>query len=294
MPCLAQAAEVFECHPWGLSSQEIDEGNHTGHIMVSELVLFQLSSFCALVGMTLGWRGVMTKFAGFYDLPTAWNHVFWGIVLGGLYAVMADGLLFRPYYTTVVSNDGVYTGLNIVSLMLVALFASVFSHLLLRRKRVRRGGSQPTSGWALGLAIGGMVAMVMMFRMFEFDETYTLPGLVNVALISVMSPRAEALITSRHGFMMLQGRRWGAVLRSAFWRASFLVAIYFVFFEPIGWVFILPFILLATPSAETWIWESVPKEGRRRLRRMWAEQVRDAQPASVSPVEGAESAGEEE
>ena len=53
--------------------------------MVSELVLFQLSSFCALIGMTLGWRGVMTKFAGFYDLPTAWNHVFWGIVLGGIY-----------------------------------------------------------------------------------------------------------------------------------------------------------------------------------------------------------------
>ena len=83
--------------------------------MVSELVLFQLSSFCALVGMTLGWRGVMTKYAGFYDLPTAWNQVFWGIVLGGVYAVMADGMLFRPYYTTVLSEDSVYTGLNIFS-----------------------------------------------------------------------------------------------------------------------------------------------------------------------------------
>ena len=94
--------------------------------MVSELVLFQLSSFCALVGMTLGWRGVMTKYAGFYDLPTAWNQVFWGIVLGGVYAVMADGMLFRPYYTTVLSEDSVYTGLNIFSLMAVVLFASVF------------------------------------------------------------------------------------------------------------------------------------------------------------------------
>jgi hypothetical protein len=265
---------VFESHPCGISGQRFDEGMLTGSGMVSELVLFQLSSFCALVGMTLGWRGVMTKFAGFYDLPTAWNQVFWGIVLGGVYAVMADGLLFRPYYTTVTTNDGVYTGLNIISLMFVTLFASVVSHLLLRRSRVRRGGSQPTSGWALGLAVGGMVAMVMMFRMFEFEAIISPLGLTNIALVSVVTPRAEALITSRHGYMMLQGRRWGAVLRSAFWRASLLVALYFVVFQPVGWVFILPFLLLASPSAETWIWESVPKEGRRRLRRLWAEQAR--------------------
>jgi len=269
--------EVFESLPWHLKRQRFDEGKHAGPFMVSELVLFQLSSFCALIGMTLGWRGVMTRFAGFYDLPTAWSQVFWGIVLGGVYAVMADGLLFRPYYTTVTTNDGVYTGLNIISLMLVVMFASVFSHLLLRRARVRKGGSQPSSGWALGLAIGGMTAMVMMFRMFEFEDIFSPIGIMNVALISVVAPRAEALITSHHGFLMLQDRRWGAVLRSAFWRAALLVGLYFVVFNPEGWVFILPFVLLASPSAEKWIWESVPKEGRRRLRRLWAEQARERQ-----------------
>ena len=264
-----------------------------GRSMVSELVLFQLSSFCALIGMTLGWRGVMTKFAGFYDLPTAWSQVFWGIVLGGVYAVMADGLLFRPYYTTVVTNDGVYTGLNIISLMIVVLFASVFSHLLLRRARVRKGGSQPSSGWALGLAIGGMTAMVIMFRMFEFENIFSPMGLINIALISIVAPRAEALITARHGYMMLQDRRWGAVLRSAFWRASLLVGLYFVVFNPEGWVFILPFIMLANPSAEKWIWESVPKEGRRRLRRLWAEQARERSTGSTGG-KGKSSTVEEE
>ena len=248
--------------------------------MVSELVLFQLSSFFALIGMTLGWRGVMTKFSGFYDLPTAWSQVFWGIVLGGIYAVIADGLLFQPYYTTVVTNDGVYTGLNVFSLMAVAVFASVFSHLLLRRKRVRTGGSQPSSGWALGLAIGGMTAMVLMFRMFEFENIFSPKGLLNVVLISLIAPRAEALITARLGFMMLQGKRWGAVLRAAFWRTALLVGLYFVVFNMEGWLFILPFVVLANPYAETWIWESVPKEGRRRLRRLWAEQARGAKTAS--------------
>ncbi len=116
--------------------------------MVSELVLFQLSSFCALIGMTLGWRGVMTKFAGFYDLPTAWSQVFWGIVLGGVYAVMADGLLFQPYFITVESEANVYAGLNVFSLLFVALIASVFSHLL--------AATAPcTEREALNLRVGG-------------------------------------------------------------------------------------------------------------------------------------------
>tara|TARA_Y100001978_G_scaffold52125_1_gene46842 strand:- start:8 stop:865 length:858 start_codon:yes stop_codon:yes gene_type:complete len=267
--------EVFESHPWRNIRQRLDEGTPSGHDMVSELGLFQLSSFCALIGMTLGWRGVMTKFSGFYDLPTAWSQVFWGIVLGGIYAVMGDGLLFEPYYKTVTINENImYGGLNIFSLMFVALFASVASHLLLRRKRVRQGGSQPSSGWALGLAIGGMTAMVLMFRMFEFEGVFSFVGLMNVGLVALIAPRADALITSRHGYLMLQDRRWGAVLRSTFWRASLLVGLYYVVFNPIGWFFILPFVFLANPSAEKWIWESVPKEGRRRLRRIWAEQAR--------------------
>lgn len=272
--------EVFECHPWPFRRQRIEEGRHAGVVMVSELVLFQLSSFCALIGMTLGWRGVMTKFAGFYDLPTAWSQVFWGIVLGGVYAVMADGLLFRPYFITVESGGTIGTGLNIFNLLFVSLIASIFSHLLLRRSRVRKGGSQPSSGWALGLAIGGMTAMVVMFRMFEFEGIFSTIGLLNIALVSVITPRAEALITSRHGFLMLNDRRWGAVLRSMFWRSALLVGVYSAVFTPTIWLFVIPFVILANPSAETWIWESVPKEGRRRLRRLWAEQARVTQSAT--------------
>ena len=223
----------------------------------------------------------MTRFSGFYDLPTAWNQVFWGIVLGGFYAVAADGALFRPYYTTAASSGGIETGLNVVSLIIVTLFASIGSHFLLRRKRVRKGGSQPTSGWALGLAIGGMVAMVLMFRMFEMKDIFSPIGLMNIALVSVFTPRAEALITAKHGYMMLQDKRWGAILRSTFWRSALLVSVYSAVFLPLTWVFILPFILLATPASETWIWESVPREGRRRLRRIWADQAREKDASKI-------------
>jgi len=272
---------VFECLALLLKEQRFDEGGGEPLDMVSELILFQLSSFCALMGMTLGWRGVMTRFSGFYDLPTAWSQVFWGIVLGGLYAVAADGALFVPYYN-LATNDDVYTGLNIVSLVLVTLLASIGSHFLLRRKRVRKGGSQPTSGWALGLAVGGMIAMVLMYRMFEFEGIFSPFGLLNIALISVFTPRAEALITAKHGYMMLQDKRWGAILRSTFWRSALLVSVYSAAFIPLIWVFILPFIFLATPASETWIWESIQREGRHRLPRIWADQTREKTTGSVN------------
>jgi hypothetical protein len=138
-----------------------------------------------------------------------------------------------------------------------------------------------------------MTAMVVMFRMFEFEGIFSAIGLLNVALVSVVTPRAEALITSRHGFMMLHDRRWGAVLRSMFWRSALLVGVYSAVFTPTIWLFILPFVLLANPSAEKWIWESVPKEGRRRLRRLWAEQARDAQRATGVSQPTTESDSEE-
>lgn len=277
---------MFECLASLLKEQRFDEGGGEPLCMVSELILFQLSSFCALMGMTLGWRGVMTRYSGFYDLPTAWSQVFWGIVLGGLYAVAADGALFIPYYNQAM-DDNAYTGLNIISLLLVTLLASLGTHFLLRRKRVRKGGSQPTSGWALGLAVGGMVGMVLMYRMFEFEDIFSPVGLLNIALISVFTPRAEALITAKHGHMMLQDKRWGAILRSTFWRSALLVSVYSAVFIPLVWVFILPFILLATPASETWIWESVPREARRRLRRIWADQAREKNSISERVVDPA-------
>ena len=46
--------------------------------MASEMWLSQVAIIVSLVGMSLGWRGVMTKYSGFYDLPTAWSMMFWG------------------------------------------------------------------------------------------------------------------------------------------------------------------------------------------------------------------------
>jgi len=228
--------------------------------VVNQFLVFQIAAVCGLVGMTLGWRGVMTKYAGFYDLPTAWNQVFWGILLGGAYASYADNSLFIPYYNAAVleSANG---ELNIIQF-------------------------QATSGWALGLAVGGMLAIVLIQRKLatDMDQVW---DYVTVVSLAFFAPRVEGLITTFHGTLMLKGKRWGAILRTTFWRTLSLTMFYFAWFNPLAWVFIIPPVLLVKDNAERWVWDSVPKEGKRRWRRMQADKVREANAAKQNSKKSA-------
>ena len=225
--------------------------------------------------MTLGWRGMMTKYAGFYDLPTAWNQIFWGIIIGMFYATFCDSSLFIPYVEYANNGDGAKIP-HPISLLLLALMLSIAVHLLLRRERVRKGGSHPTSGWALGLAIGGMTAMVLIFRYIQLDdEIFSFKMVLTVAALAILTPRCEAMITAHQGFMMLNGRKWGAVIRSTAWRIALLTTIYYSIFDPFGWIFIVSMMMIVDSKIEDWIWASIPKPARRRLRRIWASNERE-------------------
>tara|TARA_B100000161_G_C33550657_1_gene415244 strand:- start:1008 stop:1859 length:852 start_codon:yes stop_codon:yes gene_type:complete len=250
-------------------------GEASGCYVVNDFVTFQVAAICGLIGMTLGWRGVMTKYSGFYDLPTAWNQVFWGILLGGAYASLADNTLFLPFYESYITGTR-SAELNFVRQILIPLIATIGVHFLLIRKRVRKGGSQATSGWALGLAVGCMLSIVLITRKIQHDVSTVFDG-ATILLIGFYAPRMEALICSYHGVLMLQGKRLGAVFRTVFWRILALNMLYFAWDNPFAWVFIIPPILLFKDTAEKWVWDSVPKEGRRRWRRMQADKKREKQ-----------------
>ena len=263
--------------------------------MASTFLLFQVASVSALVGMTLGWRGVMTRYSGFYDLPTAWSNVFWGILIGGFYASFTYNNIVLPYIVMV--NDNQAAVVNPLNLLLLCLMASVAVHFLLRRDRVRRGSSQPTSGWALGLAMGGMMSLVFILSILETEFNISL--VVTIACLALFGPRCEALITSFQGHLMLQGRRWGAVLRGTFWRCAYVVMFAFALVNLSAWFFIIPAALLFNRSSETWIWDSIPKEGKKRLRKIWARNARESLQSSEdvnpsNPSSGDEKASEEE
>jgi len=243
--------------------------------MATNFLLFQAAAVTSLIGMTLGWRGVMTKYSGFYDLPTAWSNVFWGILVGGVYASVSHNFILVPYLAMLQNQDAAVV--NPINLLFVCLVASIAAHFLLRRERVRSGSSQPTSGWALGLAIGAMVGMLHLYRVYEITETiFSFRLWVTVLGFAIFAPRTEALICCFHGHLMLQGKRWGAVLRTTFWRCSYLVMFAFAVVDPLAWVFIVPFSLLINRRANEWIWDSIPSEGKKRLRKMWAREVRES------------------
>ena len=233
--------------------------------MADGLVLFQVASIVALIGMGLGWRGVMTKYSGFYDLPTAWSMMFWGILLGGFYGNIADEFILRP----LISNDGGFPFTNIV----ICLVLSVIVHLILRRERVRRTGSQPTTGWALGLSVGGMIGMYVIYRVLE-PGIISVSSIATIALIAIVSPRGHALIFCRHGHDMLIGQRWKATLKTFVYSTLFLIAIYAAIFDMRTWIFVIPVLLLSERKAHDWVWAAVPRPARRRLRRIWSDASR--------------------
>lgn len=217
----------------------------------------------------------MTRYSGFYDLPTAWSNVFWGILIGGFYGSLTHNFIVLPYIEQLVVDEQAAV-VNPLNLLLVCVLASVAVHLLLRRDRVRKGSSQTTSGWALGLAIGGMLAMVLILVSLQSAEFNIRLG-VTVLCLALFGPRCEALICSFQGHLMLQGRRWGAVLRGAFWRCAYVVMFAFALVNTSAWIFIIPATLVFNRYSESWIWESIPKEGKKRLRKIWARNAREAQ-----------------
>ena len=246
--------------------------------MASDLLLFQISSVSALVGMTLGWRGVMTRYSGFYDLPTAWSNVFWGILLGGVYSSQIYTQIIIPNIEFEVTNE---TVVNPVNLILLCLIASILVHFILRRNRVRSGSSQTTSGWALGLAVGGMFGMVVIYAVLRLSEV-NIPVMVTIILLAILTPRCEAIISSYQGHLMLNGRKWGAILRATMWRCGYVVMFAYVLSAPIGWIFIVPVMLISNRASENWIWNSIPKEGKKQLRKIWARQARERKLGRVS------------
>jgi hypothetical protein len=128
----------------------------------------------------------------------------------------------------------------------------------------------------LGLAIGGMLAMVLILVSLQSADFNIRLG-VTVLCLALFGPRCEALICSFQGHLMLQGRRWGAVLRGAFWRCAYVVMFAFALVNTSAWIFIIPATLVFNRYSESWIWESIPKEGKKRLRKIWARNAREAQ-----------------
>ena len=175
--------------------------------------------------------------------------MFWGILVGGLYGSLGDLFLLTVYI------EGKFLP---YSNLIICLGISVAVHLFLRRKKVRRTGSQPTTGWALGLAVGGMISLFLIFRLLQvYQDNIGIELLITIILVALISPRAHALIFCRHGYGMLMGKRWSIVLHILL---DYVVAyrLYSTVYRMDVWIFIIPPVLLAEKRAHDWVWAAVP------------------------------------
>ena len=135
--------------------------------------------------------------------------------------------------------------------------------------------SQTTSGWALGVGHRGNVWHGCSLCCLTFTKSLISYLILTVVLLSIMAPRCEAIISSYQGQLMLMGKKWGAILRATMWRCGYVVMFAYVLSAPIGWIFIIPVMLIANRASEDWIWNSIPKEGKKQLRKIWARQARE-------------------
>lgn len=257
--------------------------------------LIQGSAVLGIIGLTLTWYGGMSKYAGFYDTALAWRQVFWGILIGGVAAWLLDLGSFQPQYRILTGGTTEDVRFNLFEYVLVIAVITAVFHFMLRRESVRTSRAEPTSGWALGAAVGSMISFRFIVRRFEVHDTFELDahGLILIAsvlLAAVLIPRSEAILGAWHGYGIQEGSGVRAFLRASLLRATLHLTLPWAILLPLyGWVFLVPFVLLGSRAAtRTWLWAAVPKEARRRLRRIWADAARSNRPSNTVITEEAE------
>jgi hypothetical protein len=239
---------------------------------VNELAQVNLMLLVGLLGMGLGWQGGMRRLHGFYDIQPAVRMMLYGLILGSFLALAIDKLIFWPSWELANGGGG---SLESWPGLLVSLFIANLSSLvvmfLLSRRSVRLNKSAPTTGWALGLMLGAMVAVRLGFELLRLHGL-TVTVAVSIAILVVFMPQMEAVICSGQGSRGQRGERWLSLFWATAWRfigTMFLIA---ALLAPIWWIFLIPPLLIGRARAEkVWLFDSLTPEALRRYRRVLAQ-----------------------
>ncbi len=238
--------------------------------------MVQLAGALGLVGVAWGWRGGMRKLYGFYDGPAATQHLMIGLVLGGFLGVMLSWII------RVTSDLTVSLGVFIVSTPLglsatLGLFYSLVLFLLSRRKRARAVGARSTSGWALGLGIGALIASRL-----NVDVLTNTPnlgeGVLMAAAIGLCFPWAEALLIAGQWAGRDLGKpvRFFAIswlLRTLLW--TWIIFSLVLYLYPLLILLVLPLLAGAQRIADQhWLPSALDPEALRRWKRIRSENAR--------------------
>ena len=237
--------------------------------MAVEVLQTQLAFAIGLLGVYIGWRGVISKMTGFYDLAGAVKYLLYGLVSGMLLAMAVDRIILPAI---------ILSSLNIISVSLVALLIgateAAFVMFLVARPRVVALRGSPPYGWALGLGIGSMQACVLIVRLFDTELSYSeYSGLNPFSMllafaISITSGLGHALPASWQGAKVLESSRIRPFLLSSIARAALIVCLVLSLFVPLLLLAALPAIALAWgPAQMTWLPSGMTPAAKQAFRR---------------------------
>jgi len=230
----------------------------------------QIAFAIGLLGIYVGWRGIISKMTGFYDIANASKNLLYGIVVGMLFAVIIDNyILFGIVNLSV--NMLTLTFLSI----LIGISESSFVLFILGRPRVVALRASPPNGWALGLGMGAMHSSVLIVRLFDEGLTsisnfsgFNIYSIIIGMCISLSACFGHALINSWQGYNILNNNRLKPLVIGSFIRAGLIISLVLCLFLPIIMIAIIPIVILSwSPAQKIWIPSGMTPSAKQAFKR---------------------------
>ena len=223
-------------------------------VAVTQIPLFQMQIAFAigLLGVYIGWRGIIAKMTGFYDMAGAFKYLLFGIVSGMVFAVASDEMILQ--FAVLESRLNIIHAF-IISLLIGASESALVMFLLGRPKVVTLRASTPY-GWTLGLGMGAMFTSVLIVRLFDpqlrpgfsgFDVISIIIGL-SIAVIACLG---NALISTYQGLGVLNSKRFKTFYISTFSRGILILGLIATLWQPLLIIFFATLIYYYWPTAQT-------------------------------------------
>ena len=237
---------------------ELKRGTLSPIVAVTQIPMVQMQFAFAigLLGVYIGWRGIIAKMTGFYDMAGAFKYLLYGIVSGMIFAVASDEMILQ--FSVIESR------LNIVSAFMVSVLIgsseSAFVLFLLGRPKVVALRSSTPYGWTLGLGMGAMLTSVLIVRLFDpqlpgsdFSGFDILSVLMSFS-IAIIACLGNALISTYQGSGVLNSKRFKTFYISAISRSILILGLIFALWYPLIIIFLAPILLYFWPIAQkSWL-----------------------------------------
>ena len=213
----------------------------------------QIAFAIGLLGVYIGWRGIIAKMTGFYDMAGAFKYLLFGIVSGMIFAVASDEMILQ--FAVIEARLNIIYAF-IVSLMIGPSESALVMFLLGRPKIVSLRASTPY-GWTLGLGMGAMFTSVLIVRLFDPQLSgsdfagFDIIAIVIALSLAVIVCLGNALISTYQGVGVLTSTRFKTFYVSTFLRGVLILGCIFILWQPLIIIFFSTLIFYYWPTAQT-------------------------------------------